>query len=313
MPNAGWNMRGRHWTIWAVGSRQYHPRVLKRQRTGSVICASCGVLVGVNDDRCYNCGRRNPGLWGYAPVLRALGNDLGFVPFVLGTCAVIYVLTLIASRGDIGMSGVFGILSPNPLSLFLFGASGAVPVFGAGRWWTVLSAGWLHGSALHIFFNMMWIRQLAPPTANLYGPGRMVIIYTIAGIAGFTLSTLGGAYLGNFPIFFLRGSRFTVGASASIFGLLGALVYYGRRSGSRIVGSEALTYAVMLGVFGILMPGVDNYAHAGGFGGGYLTAMLLDPLKPERIDHLVIAVLCLAASIASVVVSVLHGLLVLSD
>ena len=34
------------------------------------------------------------------------------------------------------------------------------------------------------------------------------------------------------------------------------------------------------------MPGIDNYAHAGGFGGGYLAARLLDPLKPERIDHI---------------------------
>lgn len=53
---------------------------LKRKTEGSVICASCGVLVGVNDDRCYNCGRRNPGLWGYGPALRSLGQDFGFVP-----------------------------------------------------------------------------------------------------------------------------------------------------------------------------------------------------------------------------------------
>ena len=53
--------------------------MFKRQRTGSVVCASCGSLVGVNDDRCYTCGRRNPGLWGYGPLLRRLGNDLGFV------------------------------------------------------------------------------------------------------------------------------------------------------------------------------------------------------------------------------------------
>ena len=39
-------------------------------------------------------------------------------------------------------------------------------------------------------------------------------------------------------------------------------------------------------LFGFLMPGIDNYAHAGGFGGGYLAARLLDPLKPERIDHI---------------------------
>lgn len=282
--------------------------MLRRQRSGSVLCTSCGVLVGVADDRCYNCGRRNPGLWGYAPVLRALGTDLGFVPFVIGTCAVVYVLTLVASRGNIGMRGMFSLFSPSLPSMFLFGASGAVPVFGFDRWWTVLSASWLHGGALHIFFNMLWVRQLAPATANLYGPGRMVIIYTVAGVCGFTLSAMAGEFLGGLPIFFLRGAPYTVGASASIFGLLGALVYYGRRGGSRIVGSEAFTYALMLGVFGFLMPGIDNYAHAGGFGGGYLAARMLDPLKPERIDHLAIAVVCLALSILSVAVSVIHGL-----
>ncbi len=282
--------------------------MLKRQRTGSVICTSCGVLVGVGDDTCYNCGRRNPGLWGYAPALRALGQDLGFVPFVIGSCVVLYGLTLLytmGSGGNIGMGGLFNMLSPSGEATFLFGASGAIPVFGAGRWWTVLSAGWLHGGALHILFNMWWVRTLAPATADLYGPGRMVIIYTAAGVAGFALSSFAGAYLPD--LFILRGGQFTVGASAPIFGLLGALVYYGRRGGSSAIGSQALTYALMLGLFGFIMPGIDNYAHAGGFGGGWLAARLLDPLKPERVDHLAIALGCLAASILSIVASVLHG------
>jgi len=283
--------------------------VFKRQREGSVICTSCGVLVGVADERCYNCNRRNPGLWGFAPVLRSLGYDMGFVPFVIGTCAVLYVLTLVFSRGDIGMGGLFSFFSPNTQSLFVFGASGAFPVFAAGRWWTVLSAAWLHGSALHILFNMMWIRQLAPATADLYGPGRMVIIYTTAAVTGFALSSFAGAYIPPLP--FLRGGQLTVGASAPIFGLLGALVYYGRRSGSRLVGSQAFTYAVMLGIFGFIMPGIDNYAHAGGFAGGWLAGRLLDPLKSERIDHMAVAVICLAASVLTVIVSFVHGLPIL--
>ena len=45
----------------------------------------------------------------------------------------------------------------------------------------MVTAGWLHGNLLHIFFNVLWIRQLGPEIANLYGAGRMVIIYTIAG------------------------------------------------------------------------------------------------------------------------------------
>jgi rhomboid protease GluP len=275
--------------------------MLKRQTTGSVLCTSCGVLVGVNDDRCYNCGRRNPGLWGYAPALRSLGRDLGFVPFVIGMCFFLYVLTLIASQGDIGMGGLFGFLSPNPTSLFMFGASGAFPVFGYGRWWTPLSAAWLHGSALHILFNMMAVRQLAPPVAELYGPGRMVIIYTAGAIGGFALSSFAGAFLPN--LLFLRGARFTVGASASICGLIGALVYYGRRSGSRHISSQAWSLAMGQALFGVFMPFIDNYAHLGGFGGGYLAARLLDPLKPERIDHLLAAVVCLALSILAVAAS----------
>ena len=263
------------------------------------------MLVGVDDDRCYNCNRRNPGLWGFAPALRSLGYDLGFVPFVIGGCMILYALTLVFSGGNIGMRGIFGLMAPSQEALFLFGASGGIPVFRADRWWTVLSAGWLHGSALHILFNMMWVRQLAPATAEMYGPGRTVIIYTAAGIAGFALSSFAAAFIP--PLLVLRGGAFSVGASASIFGLLGALVYYGRRSGSSAVGSQALSYALMLGLFGFLMPGIDNYAHAGGFAGGYLAARLLDPLKAERVDHIVAAVVCLAAAVLSVIVSVVHG------
>jgi rhomboid protease GluP len=279
--------------------------VLKRQREGSVICTSCGVLVGVNDDKCYNCGRRNPGLWGYAPALRALGGDLGFVPFVIGTCIILYALTLIASQGNIGMGGLFGMMSPSRQALFLFGASGSIPVFVAGRWWTALSAAWLHAGILHILFNMMAVRQLAPQTAELYGPGRMVIIYTAGAVFGFALSSFAGAYLPGF--FFLRGGQFTVGASASIAGLIGALLAYGHRTGSSMARSHASSYILMLVLYGFLLPGIDNYAHAGGFVGGYLAARYLDPMKPERVDHIVIALVCLGASLLSIVVSFVHG------
>jgi rhomboid protease GluP len=277
--------------------------VFKRQREGSVICTSCGVLVGVNDETCYNCGRRNPGLWGYGPALRRLGNDLGFVPLVIGGTVTIYVLSLLLSGSSMQM-----LLAPSTEVLFLLGASGSVPVIGFGRWWTVMTAGWLHAGVLHVLFNVLWIRQLAPAVADLYGAGRMVIIYTVAGIAGFTLSTLAGAYLSWMPIPFLRGGQFTVGASAAIFGLLGSLVYHGRRTGSSHIGAAGLQYALMLGVFGLIMPGVDNYAHAGGFAGGYVASLVLDPLKKERIDHLAIAVGCLVLTLVALVASFVTAL-----
>jgi rhomboid protease GluP len=281
--------------------------MFRRQRSGSVVCASCGSLVGVNDERCYTCGRRNPGLWGFAPLLRRLGNDLGFVPLTMATCGTLYLLTLLASGRDIRMDGLFSMLSPSVKALFLFGASGAIPVFEYGRWWTVLSASWLHGGLLHILFNMLWIRQLAPATAEIYGASRLVIIYTIAGVCGFALSSFAGMAFGGLP-FFLKGAGFTIGASAPIFGLLGALVHYGRRSGSSLVRREAMGYALTLFIFGLIMPGVDNYAHAGGFGGGYLVSLILDPLKPERTNHMLVALLCLVATALAIAVSVVHGL-----
>ena len=275
-----------------------------------MLCTSCGVLVGVGDQSCYNCGRKNPGLWGWAPAFRALGHDLGFVPFVIGTCIVVYGLTVLATIAMFGeqvsTEGIFSLGSPSSAAVFLFGGSGAIPVFGFQRWWTLLSASWLHFGLLHIVLNMMAVRQLAPGVADLYGPGRMVIIYVVAGIAGFALSSFAGAYIPD--ILILRAGGFTAGASASISGLIGAILAYGHRSGSNMARTYAMTNVMMLLVMGFLIPGIDNYAHFGGFGGGYVVARVLDPLKKERIDHLAIAVGLLAASVLSVVASVVHGL-----
>ena len=278
--------------------------MFKRQTEGSVICTSCGVLVGVSDETCYNCGRRNPGLWGYGPALRRLGQDLGFVPFVIGGTITLYVLSLLLSG-----TRIQAMLSPSTEILFLLGASGALPVFQFGRWWTVLTAGWLHAGVLHLVFNVMWIRQLAPAVADLFGAGRMVIIYTVSGVVGFTVSSVAGLYLGHLPV--IGGAMFSVGASAPIFGLLGALVHYGRRTGNSHVGQSGLQYALFLGVFGLIFPGIDNWAHAGGFAGGWLASLVLDPSKRERVDHLAIAVVCLLLTIVALIASFVDALPVL--
>jgi rhomboid protease GluP len=257
----------------------------------------------VHDPVCYNCGRRNPGLWGFGPLLRSLGRDLGFASFVIVVCAILYGISLVLDPRGIRNSGIFDFLSPSIRSLFSLGASGAVPIFAFGRWWTVLSATWLHGSLLHIFFNMLWVRQLAPNVIELYGAPRTVVIYTAAGAAGFAMSSCAGLLFSGVPIFFLHGAQITIGASASIFGLLGALVYYGRRGGSRFISGQARSMALVLFLFGFMMPNIDNYAHLGGFAGGYLMAKWLDPLQPEKIDHMVWALACLAATLASILAS----------
>jgi len=267
--------------------------MFKRQTEGSVVCPFCGKLVGIKDKDCWNCGKRNPGMWGFAPLLRRLGYDLGFVSIVTWGCVALFIATLLYDAPGV-QSGGMSIVGPSSKSLFTFGASGTYPVLSYGRWWTLLSAAWLHGGVLHILFNLLWVRQLAPATAELYGISRTVIIYTVSAITGFLLSTLAGTQL-------------TIGASAPIFGLLGALVLYGRRGGSSLVSRQAMTYAVILFVFGLIFPGVDNFAHLGGFVGGFGIAWILDPLKQERVEHLMAAVACIVLTVLSIVVSVFQA------
>jgi rhomboid protease GluP len=280
--------------------------MFNRRTTGSVVCPGCGALVGVKDPACYMCGRVNPGLFGFGPLLRKLGADFGFVPVVIGVSSLLYVISLLMSGTSIFEGrGLFSILSPNTPALFVLGASGAVPVFRYGRWWTVLSAGWLHGGLLHVGFNMYYVRMFGPSAAELFGPARTVIIYVVSGAIGFLLSSIAGVYLGGIPI--IGGAGFTVGASASIFGLLGAMVHYGR-VGSSSVKQAALQYAIPFFMFGLIMPGVDNWAHAGGFAGGYLVSAFLNPMTRERGDHMIVALLSLAATAGAIAWSVLTGL-----
>jgi len=243
-------------------------------------------------------------MWGFAHVLRNVGDDMGFATIVMWACGALYLAALAADPEGIRSGGILSFFSPSVRSLFLFGASGAVPVFVYGRWWTVLSAAWLHGGVLHILFNMMALRNIAPAVAHLYGPGRTVIVYTTAAVTGFLASSMAGAFLPSF----LGGSPLTDGASASIMGLVGALWHYGRRGGGSHISQQAKGIVVAMSVIGFLLPGVDNWAHLGGLGGGWLAAKVLDPLKPERGDHVLVAFACLALSALSVVWSVVDGL-----
>jgi len=265
--------------------------MFQRRTTGSVVCRSCGRLVGVQDERCYNCGAWNPGLWGYAPLFRQLGFNFAFANVVIWGCGILYIVTLLYDLRGVRTGGV-SLFAPSTQSIVVFGASGQLPVFGFGRWWTVLSAAWLHGGALHILFNMMWIRQLAPVTAHVYGASRLVIIYTVSAVAGFTLSTLGGVQL-------------TLGASAPLFGLFGALVWAGKRTGSTEIGRQALFYAVIILAIGFFIPYVDYLAHIGGFIGGFLVSIFLDPLRKESFQNMVAAFVCLLLTALSVLVSLI--------
>ena len=74
----------------------------------------------------------------------------------------------------------------------------------------------------------------------------------------------------------------TIGASAGIFGLLAALIVYGRKRGSSMMSAQLWQWAVILFVFGFMMPGINNWAHGGGFAGGWVAAQLMGLSEDRR-------------------------------
>jgi rhomboid protease GluP len=236
-----------------------------RRKTGSSLCPSCGKLNSVNAPVCIYCGQRNPGLWGFGPAVGRLLGDLNFTRLVIGVIIAVYVISLLVDvRSALRLRGPLDILAPSGRALDALGMTGAY-AWALGRWWTLLTAIYLHGSLLHILFNVLWINQLAPPVEELFGRSRLILIFTAAGALGFVVSNWAGV-------------PFTIGASGSIFGLLGAMVAYGRTRGGTFGVTILRQYgqwALVLFFLGFLMAGVNNFAHAGGFVGGYLTGMLL--------------------------------------
>jgi len=154
-------------------------------------------------------------------------------------------------------------------------------------WWTVLTAIYLHGSLIHIFFNMMWVRDLGPVVTQAYGPARAFVIFSVAGALGFVVSNL----IGGAP---------TIGASGSIFGLLAALIVYARRTGASMMKAQLWQWAIILFAFGFFMSGVNNFAHAGGFAGGWLSAHLM-PAQHQKRETPAVQIAALALILLTVV------------
>ena len=234
-----------------------------RQTQGSLVCARCGKLIGINEPSCPYCGAWRPGLFGFAPVLqRLVGNRLDLVSLILVTCITLYAVALLLQPEALASGGgMLSFLSPGSRALYQLGMTGGA-AWGLGWWWTLLTANYLHGGLLHIFFNMMWVRNLAPAATEVYGPARTFVLFNISGAAGFYLSNV------------MSGAP-TIGASGGIFGLLAALIVYGRRRGNSMMSAQLWQWALILGFFGFIMPGVNNWAHGGGFAGGWIAGQLM--------------------------------------
>jgi rhomboid protease GluP len=136
----------------------------------------------------------------------------------------------------------------------------------------------------------MALRQIVPWTVNEYGTSRMFTIYTLGGVFGFWVS-------------YLAGVSFTIGASAAVCSLIGSLLYYGKSRGGvygQSVYREVSGWVISLLVFGLIVPGINNWGHGGGIVGGILLGALLGygERRRETTLHTTLAVLCAVATVA---------------
>lgn len=233
---------------------------------GAMLCPTCRKLISVGVDRCPFCGALRPGLWGFGPAISRAIARFDPVSVIPPVCIALYVLSLALDiRSVFQLSGgPFGLLSPSGAALRLLGSTAPIDLI-AGRPWTVLTAIYLHGGLLHILFNMMWVRDLGPEVQRAFGTARFFVIWTISGAGGFLLSD-------GLPLFGLGAQHASIGASGSIFGLMAALIVYGRAIGASLLTRQLWTWAIVMGAMGFLLAGVDNLAHIGGFAGGWITA-----------------------------------------
>lgn len=232
----------------------------------SMLCPNCRKLISSDEPACPYCGTTSPGsLWKRGVVGGFSLRSYDPVKAIIAVNALFYLIAILLNPAALGLSSnPLTFLSPSEGSLFLLGATGTLPIDAYGRWWTVISASFLHGGLLHIFFNMMALRQLAPFVLEEFGFHRFAIIYLWTGVAGFLLS-----YLAGIPL--------TIGASASICGLIGAILYYGKSRGGFYglqIFRQATGWVIGIALFGLFFPGINNWAHGGGLVAGALIAFL---------------------------------------
>lgn len=163
----------------------------------------------------------------------------------------------------------------------LFSVLGLVP--GDFHFWQPLTSMFLHGSLMHIAFNMIALWTLGQPLERDMGAKKFAILYFVSG--------LGGAL----AVLILPGHLYTptIGASGAILGLLGAMAVFYPKAEMMIFffPMRAQTAAFVFGGFSLLLAFVDQssgISHAGHLGGlvvGLLVSKVLLGQRRERLSH----------------------------
>ena len=141
-----------------------------------------------------------------------------------------------------------------------------------GEVWRLITAGFLHGSFLHLLFNMYVLWLLGSELEEILGHLKFTSLYLVSLIGGSTAS-----------YWFSDPCSFSVGASGAVFGLMGAFLVVGSKL-RQDVGQVAVLIAINIGI-GFVVPSVDWRAHLGGLVTGAALAWFL-ARKPDLTGRL---------------------------
>lgn len=278
---------------------------MQNQHKNSMLCPGCRKLISRGELRCPYCGMAKPSSWLKSNrIATAFSDPDQLVRSIIYANVGMFILSILINPGRSSMEfNPFGFLSPSNQSLLVLGSTGTVSILQMGRWWTLVAANYLHGGLLHILFNMLALRQLGPLAAREFGTHRMFAIYTLGGIFGFFLS-------------FLAGIRFTIGASASICSLIGAVLFFGKTRGGaygQAIYSQIGGWAISIFVFGLMVPGINNWGHGGGMIAGVALAYLLGYKESRKTTsgHRLLGLACGLVTVLVLAWSCLNGFLFL--
>ena len=224
------------------------------------MCPNCRAFITTSDKVCPYCDIK---LGAPAAARRAPADLLGgLIPHARFTTIVI----LLINAGFYLAEELPGLIQNGAAGLPIFQAGAKFgPYIHEGQWWRLLTAGFLHGGILHLLMNSWVLFDLGAATEEAYGTSRYLVIYFLSTITGFY-----GSYVWNPGIA-------SVGSSAGIFGLLGAMIALGVRDKSAY-GAALRAHYVQWGIYAILLsalfPQTDNAAHIGGVAGGFAIAYI---------------------------------------
>ena len=258
----------------------------------SILCPNCKKLVSADESTCPHCGISRPGSWWKnIPITRGLFSGDQIITTLIYANVGVYLVSLVLSYSSLGLTtDPFRFLSPSSRSLLMLGSTGTIPIDRWHRWWSLVSANYLHGGILHILFNMIALRQIGPLVLREYGVDRFITLYTLGGVIGFFVS-------------YLAGVSFTIGASAAVCSLIGASLYFGKSRGGtygQAIYKQVSGWVLGLFLFGFLVPGINNWGHGGGIGAGIVLGFLLGYQEKTRqnLVHKILAAICVSLTIA---------------